>query len=104
MNAATCRCWGNRLQIGRRTALFRLLSPVKRDMIIRRSSSCIMVRPAVLFSALLIACPAAHTQDSAPPPVPPATSTVSPEIKEFQTIEDKWSIALNERDQYGLEL
>jgi ketosteroid isomerase-like protein len=28
----------------------------------------------------------------------------SPEIREFQKIEDSWAIAVNQRDQYGLEL
>jgi ketosteroid isomerase-like protein len=32
------------------------------------------------------------------------TSTESPEIHEFQKIEDDWSEAINQRDQYGLEL
>ena len=33
-----------------------------------------------------------------------ATSAETPEIRELQKIEDKWSSALNLRDQYGLEL
>jgi hypothetical protein len=33
-----------------------------------------------------------------------ATSAASPEILEFQKIEDSWSTAVNTRDQYGLEL
>jgi hypothetical protein len=33
-----------------------------------------------------------------------ATSAASPEIREFQKIEDSWSVAVNDRDQYGLEL
>ena len=33
-----------------------------------------------------------------------ATSAASPEIREFQKIEDSWSAAVNDRDQYGLEL
>jgi hypothetical protein len=33
-----------------------------------------------------------------------ATSVASPEIREFQKIEDSWSMAVNDRDQYGLEL
>jgi hypothetical protein len=33
-----------------------------------------------------------------------ATSVGSPEIREFQKIEDAWSEAVNDRDQYGLEL
>ncbi len=32
------------------------------------------------------------------------TSTSSPEIAQFQKIEDSWSAAVNGRDQYGLEL
>jgi ketosteroid isomerase-like protein len=63
-----------------------------------------MVRSAVLFSAFLLSCCAAVAQDPAPAPAPPATSAVSPEIKEFQKIEDNWSGALNQRDQYALEL
>lgn len=31
-------------------------------------------------------------------------SDVSPEVKEFQKIEDNWSNAINARDQYNLEL
>ena len=33
-----------------------------------------------------------------------ATTTASPEIQQFQKIEDSWSTAVNDRDQYGLEL
>jgi ketosteroid isomerase-like protein len=32
------------------------------------------------------------------------TTTVSPEVAQFQKIEDSWSDAVNRRDQYGLEL
>jgi ketosteroid isomerase-like protein len=69
------------------------------------------------FSASLILCCAANAQNltanplanSAPTTAPPAdqpgvTSTVSPEIAQFQKIEDSWSDAVNRRDQYGLEL
>jgi ketosteroid isomerase-like protein len=38
------------------------------------------------------------------PDQPGATSTVTPEIAQFQKIEDSWSDAVNRRDQYGLEL
>ena len=34
----------------------------------------------------------------------PVTTTSSPEIKQFQKIEDSWDDAVNRRDQYGLEL
>jgi ketosteroid isomerase-like protein len=35
---------------------------------------------------------------------PGVTSTVSPEVAQFQKIEDSWSDAVNRRDQYALEL
>ena len=68
-----------------------------------------MVRSAVLFSALLLTCGILAAQDpaqgSAPAPAQPAvTTTVSPEVEQFQKIEDNWSNAINQRDQYGLEL
>ena len=73
-----------------------------------------MMRFPAYFSALLLSCcvssaqnTGAQTTASAPVQttvVAPATSTASPEIKEFQKIEDSWSIAVNNRDQYGLEL
>lgn len=34
----------------------------------------------------------------------PATSAESPEIRELQKVEDSWDTAMNQRDQYGLEL
>ena len=33
-----------------------------------------------------------------------AAATDSPALRELQTVEDKWSTAYNQRDQYGLEL
>jgi len=64
-----------------------------------------MVRfPACFFLALLCCCTSV-AQNPAPAPVPPpATSAVSPEIRDIQKIEDSWSTAVNDRDQYGLEL
>ena len=35
---------------------------------------------------------------------PGVTETISPEILQFQKIEDSWSDAVNRRDQYSLEL
>jgi ketosteroid isomerase-like protein len=32
------------------------------------------------------------------------TTTVSPEVEQFQKIEDSWSDAINRRDQYAIEL
>jgi ketosteroid isomerase-like protein len=63
-----------------------------------------MARLAV-FSALLLCCCTVRAQDPAPASAPPAvTTSESPEIREFQKIEDNWSTAINGRDQYGLEL
>lgn len=65
------------------------------------------------FSAVLLGCCIAGAQSPAPDPAagsaPPAdkpgvTETISPEILEFQKIEDSWSDAVNRRDQYSLEL
>jgi len=64
-------------------------------------------------SALLLACastaaqtPASGAATPAPAatPEPGVTSTVSPEVAQFQKIEDSWSDAVNRRDQYALEL
>jgi ketosteroid isomerase-like protein len=68
-----------------------------------------MIRSFACFSFVLFSCCAAIAQDSTPAPVAAsaaanATSAESPAIREFQKIEDSWSIAVNERDQYGLEL
>ena len=63
--------------------------------------------------AVLLACGIAAAQTPSPDaaaPAPPAaaepgvTTTVSPEVAQFQKIEDSWSDAVNRRDQYGLEL
>ena len=50
---------------------------------------------------------AAQIQDAtptAPQAAPGATSDASPDVKTFQKIDDAWSNAINQRDQYGLEL
>ena len=63
--------------------------------------------------AFPLACGIAAAQTSSPDPAAPAppaaaepgvTSTVSPEVAQFQKIEDSWSDAVNRRDQYALEL
>ncbi len=62
-------------------------------------------RVVVLFSALLFSSCVAFGQTSEPAAVKPAaTTTESPDLREFQKIEDTWSNALNVRDQYSLEL
>ena len=72
-----------------------------------------MTRSALLSCALLLPCSAVVAQDPVAPAARPAptraaastaTADVGPQVKEFQTIEDKWSGAINVRDQYGLEL
>ncbi len=68
-----------------------------------------MTRTVAVVSALLLSfCVAQAQTPSALPvsvPVKPAvTSAESPELREFQKIEDSWSTALNIRDQYTLEL
>ena len=65
------------------------------------------------LSTVLLACACAAAQTPASGAVAPATaatpepgvtSTVSPEVAQFQKIEDSWSDAVNRRDQYALEL
>jgi hypothetical protein len=64
-----------------------------------------MTRTVAAFSALLLSSCLAVAQNPAPAPVKPAvTSAESPELREFQKIEDSWSNSINIRDQYGLEL
>jgi hypothetical protein len=63
---------------------------------------------AVFASFVLISGTAfSQTPETAAPPAHnniPTTSAESPEIRELQKVEDNWSNALNQRDQYGLEL
>ena len=58
----------------------------------------------LLSSCALIAQPAV-TDQAAPAASTPSgvTTTQSPDITEFQKIEDTWSNAVNQRDQYSLE-
>jgi len=60
-----------------------------------------MKRILICFSTVLLTSCLLPAQNPAPSA---ATSTESPEIREFQKIEDTWSNAINQRDQYGLEL
>jgi len=61
------------------------------------------------FSALLLSCSVAFAQSPAQAPAAPpsfsggVTSTVSADLTLFQKIEDGWSNAVNQHDQYGLE-
>ncbi len=65
------------------------------------------------FLAVVLVCCAAAAQNLSSDPAtgaasadaqPGVTETVSPEIVQFQKIEDSWSDAVNRHDQYGLEL
>lgn len=57
-----------------------------------RSLPCLAV---VLFSSFAFA---------QSPAAAPVTMTASPEVVTFQKLEDSWDTAINQRDQYGLEL
>jgi ketosteroid isomerase-like protein len=64
-----------------------------------------MTRFLAGFIAVALTCCFAVAQAPVPAPAKaPVTSAESPEIREFQKIEDNWSEAVNQRDQYGLEL
>jgi ketosteroid isomerase-like protein len=72
-----------------------------------------MKRYLACIFAVLLACGIAAAQTPTPdaaPPAPPVaaepgvTSTVSPEVAQFQKIEDSWADAVDRRDQYALEL
>jgi len=65
-----------------------------------------MTRFVVCFSVILLSC-TAPAQVPSPSPAPvqiPVTSTSSPDVQQFQKIENSWDDAINRRDQYGLEL
>jgi hypothetical protein len=64
-----------------------------------------MTRFPVCCAAFLVLCCVSAAQNPAPVPAQTnVTSTASPEILQFQKIEDSWSTSVNDRDQYGLEL
>jgi hypothetical protein len=66
-----------------------------------------MTRFLACLSALLPVCCVSVAQNPAPAATPITTSAAtaeSPEIRQFQKVEDGWSEAINNRDQYGLEL
>jgi ketosteroid isomerase-like protein len=68
-----------------------------------------MTHRAACFSVLLISSWIVFSQSSALPaqsaPAPSSvTADVGPQVREFQKIEDAWSDAINQRDQYALEL
>lgn len=60
-------------------------------------------------SVILLSCCVVKAQSPAPDPASTsapqgATNSQSPELREFQKIEDSWADSINQRDQYGLEL
>ena len=72
-----------------------------------------MNRFFLFFVAALSLCCTVAAQNQAPDKAGDAgpasapigvTTTVSPEVAQFQKIEDSWADAVNRRDQYGLEL
>lgn len=65
-----------------------------------------MNRFATCFSFLFFPCVviAQVSNSTAAPAQAPITTTASPEIQQFQKIETSWDDAINQRNQYGLEL
>jgi hypothetical protein len=66
-----------------------------------------MTRFLVCCSAFLLNCCVSIAQNPASAATPAqtaATTAASPEVQQFQKIEDAWSTAVSDRDQYGLEL
>ncbi len=72
-----------------------------------------MIRFIFCSLAVFSLCCAAAAQNPSSDPAtgnvpentpPGVTTSVSPEVAQFQKIEDSWSDAVNRRDQYGLEL
>jgi ketosteroid isomerase-like protein len=75
-----------------------------------------MTRLEFCASALFLTCSASISIAQAPAQAVPSaatpaatvpvnvTTTASPEVREFQKVEDNWSESINNRDQYGLEL
>lgn len=65
-----------------------------------------MTRTCACLSVVFLSCWAAFAQAPTPAQQSPngVTTTASPEVAEFQKIEDTWSTAVNNHDQYSLEL
>jgi len=60
-----------------------------------------MKRLLVVVCCLLLSSALVFAQSSASST---ATSSTSPDVQAFQKIEDNWSMSMNQRDQYGMEL
>ena len=79
-----------------------LLSP--RDIIVFGSSCTHMTPFAALFSVVFLSLSAVAQPTNPQAAAAPVTSTASPELQQFQKIEDSWDEAVNQRNQYGMEL
>jgi ketosteroid isomerase-like protein len=66
--------------------------------------STVLFAGFALFSSSLLAQSSEGSAAPAAAKASTATSAESPEIRELQKVEDSWTTALNQRDQYGLEL
>lgn len=63
---------------------------------------------SAFLTALFLSCSFAAAQAADPgtpasTSLPAVTTTASPEVMQFQKIEDAWSKSVNQHDQYGLE-
>lgn len=65
-----------------------------------------MTRFAACFSVFFLSSVLLAQGPTSPPPTvhAPVTTTASPELLQFQKLEDSWDDAINQRNQYGLEL
>lgn len=63
-----------------------------------------MIRFVTCFSVVFLSCVVLAQDPPAPTIHAPVTTTAAPEILEFQKIENSWDDAINQRNQYGLEL
>jgi ketosteroid isomerase-like protein len=65
-----------------------------------------MNRLAPCFAVIFLSCAvfAQSPGSSSAPAHGPVTTTASPDLQQFQKIENTWDDAVNQRNQYGLEL
>jgi hypothetical protein len=62
------------------------------------------MRSVLLAAFALISLSSGTGFAQAPATAAPVTTAESPEVRELQKVEDAWTNAMNQRDQYGLEL
>lgn len=63
-----------------------------------------MIRFAACFSAVFLSSVLLAQDPNSTPAHTPVTTTASPELQQFQKLENSWDDAINQRNQYGLEL